>query len=288
MLEKIKSNLAYTFCAFFGVFNFILFAFPYIGAYLSADGESETLLTKSGYGIMNLWESDFWGAISSLVQIFVLILGLLLLAIGVIGLLKVFGVLSTLPEQIEKYVNEKYAKLGVLGFAALNLILFIFLLIYAFSNTESQSYYGHEYEAGISLRVGEYLALILSIGAAVALKLLAEKIPQGTPVESVEYVCTQCGKKAKASDNFCGACGGAVEKRVKLPTESVCTQCGKKAKASDKFCSACGGVVEQRVKHSAEYACSKCGAVAKQGEKFCIHCGGTIEEKTSETTNANA
>ena len=286
MLEKIKGNLAYTFCAFFGVFNFILFALPYLGAYVSSNGNSSTLATRSGYQVMDLWNSDFWGVMSSLVQVLILILCLALLAIGVLGLLKVFGVLSTLPEQIENFVSEKFAKLGVFGFAALNILLFVLLLIYAFSNTESQSVYGYEYEAGVSLRVGTYLALVLSAGAAAVLKFLGDKSAQGATVGSVEYVCTKCGKKGKAVDKFCNACGGAVEKRTVLPTEYVCTKCGKKAKASDKFCNACGGAVEQRVKHAAEYACSQCGAAAKEGEKFCVHCGGAVESKTSETTNA--
>ena len=275
MLEKIKSNLAYTLCAFLGLFNFITFAFSYLGAYVEYSGESETLATKSGYGVMNLFDTDFWGATSSLVQILILIAGIALLAIGVLGLLKAFDVLTTLPEQVEKYVSDKFATFALFGFAALNTLLFVLLWIYAIANTKGDSYY----EIGVSVSFGAYVAFILAVGAAVAIKVLADKLPQGGATESVEYVCTKCGKKAKASEKFCNACGGAIEKKVKLPVEYVCTKCGKKAKATDKFCSACGGAVEKQVKRPMEYVCSQCGASAKATDKFCILCGGTIDAK---------
>ena len=286
MLEKIKSNLAYTLCTFLGLFNFILFIFPYLAVTVKSTvyGYSDSgSATASGYDVMDLWDSDFFGGTSSFVQILILIVGIVLLIIGTIGLLKAFGVLTTLPEKIEEYTSKKYAILGLLAFAALNALLFVCLFIFSFtgSTTETSTYYGSTYKhtTDVSLHFGAYVALILSVGAIAVLKYFADKLPQGGATESVEYVCTKCGKKAKASEKFCNACGGAIEKKVKLPVEYVCTKCGKKAKATDKFCSACGGAVEKQVKRPMEYVCSQCGASAKATDKFCILCGGTIDAK---------
>lgn len=47
-----------------------------------------------------------------------------------------------------------------------------------------------------------------------------------------QYACPHCGKKIKASDNFCPACGGTVD--------SFCPKCGKRLEPDSIFCPGCG------------------------------------------------
>ena len=77
----------------------------------------------------------------------------------------------------------------------------------------------------------------------VALKVLEKKFPASESAETVIYVCSKCGKRARAKDKFCNECGGAVEQQVKVNNKYVCTKCGKEATAKDKFCNACGGEI---------------------------------------------
>ena len=108
MMEKIKSNLAYVGCAILGLLNFILLAIPYISSYYSYDlgewgGKQSSSDGISGYKVMDLWEGGFSGVMSSLIQLFVLLGGIALLAWGVLGLLKAFGIFDKFPDRLGRH-----------------------------------------------------------------------------------------------------------------------------------------------------------------------------------------
>ena len=248
MLEKMKSNLTYVVCAVLGLFNFILLAIPYISSYYSYDlgewgGKQSSSDGISGYKVMDMWEGGFSGVMSSLIQLLVLLLGIGLLAWGVLGLLKALDILPQFPDKLGNLESKKLGEFGLFGFAGLNVLLLVFLIIFSAANSESYSEYGMEGSAGIRLSAGIFISLILSVGAVVALKVLEKKFPASESAETVIYVCSKCGKRARAKDKFCNECGGAVEQQVKVNNKYVCTKCGKEATAKDKFCNACGGEI---------------------------------------------
>jgi len=63
------------------------------------------------------------------------------------------------------------------------------------------------------------------------------------------FVCSGCQKEYESFSNFCIACGGKIEKKAEVPTESkyICCGCQKEYEPTTKFCSECGGKVEKRV-----------------------------------------
>ncbi len=244
MMNKIKNNLTYVFCAVLGLLNFIFLAFNYIAWFeeysYSVYGSYSQSYGLSGYKVMDLWGLKFSGVMSSVIQLFILLLGIALLAWGVLGLLKAFGVFEKFPDRLGKLESKKLGEFGLFGLAGLNVLLLIFLIILTASNTE-KSEYG---SAGIKLSAGIFIALIFTVGAVVALKVLEKKLPlTDEGGETVTYVCGKCGKKAKAKDKFCSACGGEIEKKVAIKEQYICERCGKKATVKDKFCNACGGAV---------------------------------------------
>ena len=253
MMEKIKSNLAYVGCAVLGLLNFILLAIPYISSYYSYDlgewgGKQSSSDGISGYKVMDLWEGGFSGVMSSLVQLFVLIGGIALLAWGVLGLLKAFGIFDKFPDRLGNIESKKLAEFGIFGLAGLNVLLLVFLIILSATNSESYSEYGMEGSAGIRLSAGIFISLVITVGAAVALKILEKKLPASDSGEIITYACNKCGKKARSSDKFCNACGGEIEKKVVIKEEYACEKCGKRATAKEKFCSACGGEIKVKEK----------------------------------------
>ena len=244
MANKLRNNLTYVFCAGLGLLNFIFLAFNYIASFAEYSyggyGNYSQSYGVSGYKVMDLWELKFSGVMSSIIQLFILLLGIALLAWGVLGLLKAFGVFEKFPDKIGKLESKKLGEFGLFGLAGLNVLLLIFLIVLTVSNTE-KSEYG---SAGIKFSAGIFIALIFTIGAVVALKVLEKKLPATDEGgETVTYVCGKCGKKAKAKDKFCNECGGEIEKKAVVKEEYACEKCGKKATAKDKFCNECGGAV---------------------------------------------
>ncbi len=219
MKNKIFSNLAYLCCSGLGLMNFILFAFPYAASYYSYDlgqwgGKSSSSVGISGYGVMRLWSGGFGGFMSALVQLTLFLLGLAMLGYGAYCFLKAIGVIK--PDILPATLCKKaYAELAVYAYAALNILLLVFLIILCASNSESESDYGFTASAGIRLSAGIFITLIFGVGAAVVQKILPAKLgasENNTP--SVSYTCSQCGKKAKKGVKFCPECGGKVEETV--------------------------------------------------------------------------
>ena len=259
MFEKIKSNVSYVGCAILGLLNFILLAIPYISSYYSYDlgewgGKQSDSDGISGYKVMDLWEGGFSGVMSSLIQILALIVGIALLAWGILGLLKVFGIFDEFPDRLGNMESKKIGEFGIFGLAGLNALLLVFLIILSIAHTESYSEYGMEGSAGIRLSAGIFISLVITVGAAAALKILEKKLPATDSGEVTTYACNRCGKKARSSDNFCNACGGKIEKKVVVKQEYACDKCGKRVTAKEKFCSDCGGEIKAKEKPPAEDA----------------------------------
>ncbi len=253
MTNKLKNNLEYVFCAALGFLNFILLAFPFVSAFYEYDlgswgGVQSSSDGVSGYQILRLWDGGFGGVMSSLVQLVILLGGIAIMVWGACALLKEYGILPQFPDRLGNFESKKLSEFALFGMAGLHVLLLVFLIIFTASNTESA--YGAS--AGFRLSAGIFISLVFYIGSVVALIMLKKKMPANTSGESITYVCSNCGKRAKASDKFCNACGGNVEKKVIVPVEYVCEKCGTKASAKDKFCRSCGGAVVQRQQKQAE------------------------------------
>ena len=169
-MDKIKQNLTYFICAFLGIWNFIMLAIPYVSIFVSLNGVSQTE-GASGYKCMSLWDGGFSGVMSSLLQIAILIVGIILLAIGTVGILKTFNVIKKLPDNKTKGIAQ-----GTLNtFAILNAVLLVFLIILTAVNTTSTNTGDYEMSVGIKLSAGIFIAVVLSVGTAIANAVLNKK-----------------------------------------------------------------------------------------------------------------
>lgn len=227
MKNKIKNSWAYVLCAGIGLLNFILLAITYTSEFYSYEydrsygygygfsGSGSYSYGISGYRVMSLWGFGFGGVISSLLQIFILLTGIALLAWGTMGLLKSFGVFEKFPDAVGGKDSKKLGEWGLLMLAGLNVLLLIGMIIFTASNTETVEIYGGEESSGFKLSAGIFISIVFTVGAYVALKILQKKCPAGEQLEEAEYLCEKCGKKAKKKDKFCNECGGAVIKKEK-------------------------------------------------------------------------
>ena len=162
-MAKIKSAIAYLSCAAVGFLNFFWLIIPYVSvfgdSFLGSASEG-----VSGYSVMGeFWSSGFGGVMSGLFQIFALAVGIVAFIYGVIGLLGEFGIAKILPETICGFSAKKIAKIILLAFAAIEVLLLIFLIILCTSNTD-----GNELiTAGIKFSAGMFISLAFAlIGAA--------------------------------------------------------------------------------------------------------------------------
>ncbi len=228
MLNKIMKNITYFICATLGHFNLILLSFPYF--------------TKggSGYVTMGLWQGGFSGAMISLIQVLLLLWSLSMLAYGIMGILKVFGVFNQFPEEIGDYSMKKIGEVLLYVYAGGNILLFIFMIIFA-------TLYS------VSISVGIFFTLILAIGAIIANSIISarfENVDLNAP--TYYYACSKCGKKVKKGVNYCPDCGGKIEERQEVLTYYACSKCGKRAKKGVNFCSDCGGKIEEKIQSTDE------------------------------------
>ncbi len=249
IVKKLLSNLSYALCAFFGIFNYIFFAIPYVTAFVKTSGYKETEPANAYTLIADGWDIDFSGAMSALFLVLILIVSMLLLIYGAYGLLKAFDIVKydVIPAQ---FCSQTYARYGLYAYAALHILLLNSIVILCISNYESASYFGVTMKAGLRPSFGFFFALILSVGGAVVATLLPRLLnlsdgESAAPRVKISYVCSACGKKVKKGVNFCPVCGGAVKEVVITPTVYVCSNCGKPSKAGISFCPDCGGKIEE-------------------------------------------
>ena len=292
MLDKIKSGLSYICCAFLGTFHFVFMAFNYLSVYTRYDGESETYPIATGYQLLSpgdlgdMGDMGDRGEISGMglavfgiiLQVLLLLVAVALMAYGVIGILKTFGVVKFLPDKLGKMKTSLLANIALLGYAGLTLLMFMMLGIFALLNSYSESIFGYTIEVGVSLGAGLWLALIFGALVASAAWLLPVFVPalKETDGPRMNYLCAQCGKKASKNEKFCTVCGGPVVCEVVKQYEYVCSGCGKKAKKTDKFCNVCGGAIVAVEIKPMEYVCGNCGRPQNKNNKFCNVCGGAV------------
>ncbi len=179
-MKNIKNSLIYCISAFVGLFTFVFFAIPYLTAFAEVWGHKgkENL---NGYEIMNLWENGFCGVMVSLLQIFVLVCAVVLLAWGALGILKEFGIIKEFPIQIAGVEPKKLSFFALAAYVALNVLLLIFLIAFVIANTESGKYAS----AGFSLAAGEFITLVIS-GCAVAAPIVLDKYVFNKKEEAAE------------------------------------------------------------------------------------------------------
>ena len=224
-----------------GLFNFIFLALNALSGTARYGSISYSSGICSGYKILGIetegTTAGFLLTFAGICSILTIIVSIVLLAIGTLKLLNALNVDVNVPalDKIQAVI-EKCEAYSWITNLSVQVASFVFLLIYGFSN--SQKY------LSIYPAVGAYLLLIFAIVAFVLVKYVF-KTDDESALE-VKYVCSQCGKKAKAGSNFCDDCGGAVEKIVKVPTVYVCSQCGAKASASNNFCTKCGGAIVEK------------------------------------------
>lgn len=280
MANKIKQNFSYILCAAMGLFTFIFYAIPYVAAFMESEWGSETE-TISGYRVMSEFFNDlgFSGVMCALLQIFILIVAVGALAYGVIGILNSFEVIKV------GFVKKSYANIILFAYTVLNFLLLIFLIIVTATNTETDETWEIAY--GIRFSAGWFITFIFGLASALLAKF-GENIFTASTSQNSVFVCSKCGKKAKATDKFCNACGGAIEEKIIVKEEYACEKCGKKAKSSDRFCNVCGGAIKKVVVENDEYACEKCGKTAKSTDKFCSVCGGEIKKKETKPEETNS
>ena len=127
----------------------------------------------SGYDVITEFgdaELGFFGTLSTIVQVLVLIAGIAILVYGVLGLLGAFNVVKL------GFVKKGIASKALMVYAALNVLLLICLIIVCIDNTEEIAEYG--VKAGIKLQAGIFVTVILAAGAVVADKLLGKKFAE--------------------------------------------------------------------------------------------------------------
>lgn len=167
MADKIKQNLSYIFCAALGLFTFIFLAIPYVAAFVEGMGNSATS-ALSGYEVISEFgdaELGFFGTLSTILQVLVVICGVGLIAYGVLGILGAFDVLKL------SFINHKLASIALIAYAALNLALLVSLIIVCIVNTEEM--YG--YTVGMKLSAGIFVTVVFAVAAVVVDKILGKK-----------------------------------------------------------------------------------------------------------------
>jgi hypothetical protein len=171
-MNFIKKHLHSLFFAGWGLINLILFSITYYKSFYDYGtwGGSYSV-GLSGYNVMRSWGFGFGGVMSAFIQIFIFIIGLALLALGVMGFLREFNV-AKIPDKLGNFEINKLGTLGLFATAALNVALLIFLFIMCASNTESD--WG--VSAGLKIGAGGFVALIFSAAAAVGLFMLNKKV----------------------------------------------------------------------------------------------------------------
>ncbi len=287
-VKKIFGALSYALCALLGFLHFIFMFIPYTSVYLSWGSLKESQ-GVSGYKILSqYWDLGFTGVLCALLQLVILLFAVAMLAYGVLGLLKEFGIVSVLPDEFMDFSTKTISEYVLYAWAGLNALLFVLLIVCNLAHNESQ--YGAS--AGISLHVGIFITLIFAAAGALAPKLLPKYLPDlfdgAEAGPKVSYVCSTCGTRAKKGAAFCSACGGLIEEKVTMPEPKKvysCVSCGATAKKGQGFCTICGGKVEEReinTQPKTAYVCANCGASAEKGQKFCVSCGGNVEEKVVE------
>ena len=177
MKNKIIESLSYLFCAGLGLLNFILFAFPYVAIKMDMGEYGAITEGVNGYLIMDFFDTNFGGVMTSLIQIFILLLGIAMLILGTIGLLKNFGILSNFPDNIGKYSCNKIAERMMYIFVVLLLLLLVFLIIFVSTYGVYIKELGVLMGYGMRLVIasGVFISIVVAVVSIIVLKILQNK-----------------------------------------------------------------------------------------------------------------
>ena len=170
MMNTIKKNLVYLCDAVLGAFTLILFAFPYIASFVAV-GDKKTSEPINGYKVMDLWDAEAWGVLSSLFQVLVLVISVIIFAYGVCGLLKAFDIFEAFPDELGTIETKKLGEYLIAIHAVLNVLLAIVLVIFCAVYVEEIYFL----KSGFTVSDGTFAAPALSAGIFVAYKLLDNK-----------------------------------------------------------------------------------------------------------------
>ena len=222
MKDKVLYGLGYIFSVILGFFTIIFLAIPYLSLFeKTVDNNALVPVVTnyfsydiSGYKTMDLWQLGFSGVMTSLLQIFILILSLLLIVWGVCGCLKIFGLFNKFPNKIGKVKSKTVTNILFYIYLALSVLLLIFLIVVSATNQSSDDYYGKTLTIGLKLSAGVFLTLILVLAFLVTTLIISKKHPINEETVFDVYVCSGCGRNANPHHKFCYKCGEKIIKKT--------------------------------------------------------------------------
>lgn len=174
MKEKIFKNFIYFAVAGVSTLTFCNFTLPYLTYTIKYNEEmfEPAKMPINGYSLMNLWNLGFCGVMTSIIQILILTLSLLLLILSVGGVLKIVGVLKDFPDKLGKYEIKRILYSGLILHFGLNCLLLIFLIVVAVTSSGNTMLYTYKY----NLNIGIFMMLAWLIGSIIVYNILPEKI----------------------------------------------------------------------------------------------------------------
>ena len=170
-----KKLLSHILAIFIGVFTFVAYALNYITAFVKYNGEyqmKDEMGKITGYELIDfeLFEGKFSGVMLGIFHILVLVAAVVLVAYGVLGLLKELGVLNN-ESSLAKVVKARWSVLGLIVYAALNVFVIIFAISWCGTTVTE---FGNS-STGLKVMFGLFLPLILSV-LSVAGSIAGEKL----------------------------------------------------------------------------------------------------------------
>ena len=259
--------------------GFLTFIFM-IMDYFYVDFESLVSYGESAYksigrffDLGGFFDGRFFGVLTGIGLICLIIAAVAMLAVGVLCLLKMCANIDILGDAVPlTFVTKLTVLIYFIISVSTSAMYFLFCAINSFD---------------VSLGVGWWFLLIIGVGEFVTFKIFADDFLTafaGGP--SIAYKCSSCGAKAKSSDKFCKQCGGSVVAvRTEPAPEYRCSSCNSRAKENEKFCAKCGSPIIAIRPTVVDLRCSRCGAPAKNGEKFCAQCGSPVVAVRNDAAN---
>lgn len=228
---------------------------------------TETHTGVSAYRLISdIGSGNGLSVLIGILMILAILVAIILLAWGVLCLLREFNIVNV-PEMLHLNADsEKYIYMIALFSNMVIHVLAAFLaIIYSIDISSKISGTNCLPDAGM------YLLFFLSVGAFVGYFLM-EKNGILTDGSSTTYECSNCRAKAKAGSKFCAVCGSPVVAIEKGSTAAcVCSSCGARMKSNDRFCTVCGAVSTSQAS-----VCSTCGAKIAPGARSCTVCGTPV------------
>ena len=164
-MDSLKKNFSFIMCIIMGVLNLFIFLLGYMGLDLGLGSLGFIAGSAlNGYGIMELWSMGFFGVMTSLTQLFILILTICLIIWGILGLLQSFGVVNILAESLSPHCVKKISKICLFTLLILNVLLLVWMIVLvAMSDPNS---------GGLTLAVGVFLEIIFTLASLVLFRCM--------------------------------------------------------------------------------------------------------------------